>query len=80
LLFLHKTALKGNHEPIISKEDFDLVQKLMAERALSYGNLPEHREKYARHNVFSGNIACGNCGAAFKRRAWNSIVCVKDGG
>lgn len=64
--------VKANHEPIISKEDFELVQKLMAERAAEYGNLPEYREKYARHYAFSGRLICGNCGAAFKRRTWNS--------
>lgn len=64
--------VKGNHEPIISKEEFDLVQRLMAERAAKYGNLPEHREKYARRYVFSGRLICGNCGATFKRRTWNN--------
>jgi hypothetical protein len=32
----------------------------------------ENREKYAQRYVFSGKIICGNCGAAFKRRIWNS--------
>jgi len=64
--------VKGNHEPIISKEEFDLVQRLMAERAAKYGNLSENREKYARRYVFSGRIVCGNCGATFRRRTWNS--------
>lgn len=64
--------VKGNHEPIISKEDFERVQKLMAERAAEYGNLPEQREKYAKQYAFSGRIFCGSCGAAFKRRTWNS--------
>lgn len=64
--------VKGNHVPIVSKEEFDLVQKLMAERAAKYGNLPENREKYARRYVFSGKIIYGNCGATFRRRTWNS--------
>jgi len=64
--------VKGNHEPIVPKEEFDLVQKIMAERAAKYGNLPENREKYAKQYVFSGKVTCGNCGAAFKRRTWNS--------
>lgn len=64
--------VKGNHEPIISKEEFDLVQKLRLKRAAKYGNLPEHRERYASQYVFSGRLICGNCGASFKRRTWNS--------
>jgi hypothetical protein len=64
--------VKGNHQPIVSKVEFNLVQKLMAERAAKYGNLPENREKYASQYVFSGRLVCGNCGASFKRRTWNS--------
>lgn len=64
--------VKANHEPIISKEEFEQVQKLMAERAAEYGNLPEYREKYARQYAFSGRIICGSCGAVFKRRTWNT--------
>jgi site-specific DNA recombinase len=62
----------GNHYPIISKGDFDLVHRLMAQRAAEYGNLPGNRDKYARQYAFSGKLFCGRCGASFKRRTWNS--------
>jgi site-specific DNA recombinase len=64
--------VSGNHRPIISKEDFDLAQRLMSQRAAEYGNLPGDRSKYARHYAFSGKLVCGRCGASFKRRTWNS--------
>ncbi len=64
--------VSGNHQPIISKEDFDLVQRVMAQRAAEYGNLPGDRDKYAQQYVFSGKLVCGQCGASFKRRTWNS--------
>lgn len=64
--------VSGNHQPIVSKNDFDLVQWLLAERAAEYGNLPGDREKYASQYSFSGKLVCGHCGASFKRRTWNS--------
>lgn len=63
--------VRGNHEAIILREEFDLVQRLMAERAVKYGNLPGNRDKYARLYSFSGKVVCGHCGATFKRRTWN---------
>lgn len=64
--------VQNNHEAIIAREDFDLVQRLMAERALQYGNLPGDRDKYLNRYAFSGKLVCGHCGATFKRRTWNS--------
>lgn len=64
--------VSGNHQPIVSKEDFDLVQRLLAEHAAEYGNLPGDRDKYASQYSFSGKLICGHCMASFKRRTWNS--------
>jgi site-specific DNA recombinase len=64
--------VQNNHEAIISREDFDLVQRLMAERAARYGNLPGDRDKYLNRYSFSGKLVCGHCGANFIRRTWNS--------
>lgn len=64
--------VSGNHQAIISREDFDLVQRLLAERAAEYGNLPGDRDKYAKQYAFSGKLVCGHCGASLKRRTWNS--------
>ncbi|SHK66112.1 recombinase family protein, partial [Paramaledivibacter caminithermalis] len=67
-----KYLIKNNHEPIISKEEFNSVQKIMTDRAAKFGNIPEERYKYKNRYAFSGKIICGNCGAVFKRRTWNS--------
>lgn len=67
-----KYLVKNNHQPIVSKEEFDKVQEIMTKRAVEYGNIPGKREKYNNRYAFSGKIICGNCGAVFKRRTWNS--------
>lgn len=67
-----KYLVKNHHEPIISKEEFDRVQEIMAKRADEYGNIPKVRHKYSKRYAFSGKIICSNCGAVFKRRTWNS--------
>lgn len=64
--------ISGNHQAIIAREDFDLVQRLLADRAAEHGNLPGGRDKYARQYAFSGKLVCGHCGYSFKRRTWNS--------
>jgi DNA invertase Pin-like site-specific DNA recombinase len=64
--------VQNNHEAIISREDFELVQRLMAERAAKYGNLPGDRDKYLNRYAFSGKLVCDHCGANFIRRTWNS--------
>jgi hypothetical protein len=63
--------IENSHEAIISKDDFYKVQKMMAERALKYGNTPDNRGNYSKKYPFSGKIICGNCGEKFKRRIWN---------
>jgi len=63
--------VQNNHEAIITREEFDLVQQLMAERAAQYGNLPGDRVKYLNRYAFSGKLVCGHCGATFTRRSWN---------
>lgn len=64
--------VQNNHEAIITREEFDLVQRLMAERAVQYGNLPGDRVKYLNRYAFSGKLVCEHCGANFIRRTWNS--------
>lgn len=57
-----KYLISGSHEAIISRDDFNKVQRLFAEREKKYYN--ESRNKSA----FSSVIKCGNCGASFKRK------------
>ena len=47
--------IKGNHEPMISKTEFDRIQKLLAKNE----NPKPERKEFA----FTGLIRCGECGA-----------------
>jgi site-specific DNA recombinase len=67
-----KYLIEDNHEPIISKEMFELVQNEKERRALLKGNLVGDRNKYSSKYAFSGKVFCGCCDANFKRRTWNS--------
>lgn len=50
-----KQLHKGSHEPMITEEEFDLVQKLLGRKGR-----PRPKE---HHFAFTGLIRCGNCGA-----------------
>lgn len=54
-------VLENTHEPIISKEDFKLVQQLIQSRKRIRSQQQTH--------LFTGLLVCGNCGAGmhFKR-------------
>lgn len=64
---LKQYYMEHTHEPIISVEDFQLVQKLMRERACEceFGKAPQLYE-------FSGKIRCGVCGGGYTRKVQNS--------
>ena len=67
-----KYLVKGSHEPIISKEDFERVQIL-----LKYKSNQFCRETGDKAH-FSGIIKCGCCGESCKRKKRNGqyfIVC-----
>jgi len=50
-----KQLYKGNHEPMITEEDFDIVQKLLGRK----GRPRPQKHRFA----FTGLMRCGNCGA-----------------
>lgn len=53
--------VKDNHEAIISREVFNLVQK----------ELPERKQTVYK-GAFSGRIRCGVCGGMFGHKIWHS--------
>lgn len=57
-----KYYVNDTHEPIISKENFDAAQKLIADKAVP----PE--AKYRIESSMKKKIVCGKCGAKFGRR------------
>lgn len=63
--------IRDHHEPIISREDFEAVQKVIEQRGKEKG-IEKYSEKYQKRYPFSGKIICGQCGGTFKRRTHSS--------
>ncbi len=63
--------IDNNHEPIISKEMFDLVQMERKRRFEITRGRNEDRRKYSNKYGFSGKLYCEKCGKTLKRRHWN---------
>lgn len=70
--FADQYLIENNHEPIISREIFEAVQKEKERRASLVGNKKGDRSKYSSKYPFSGKVICGSCTSNFKRRHWNS--------
>lgn len=57
--------IEQSHEPIIDPIEFELVQAEMARRkAVGY--------RYSGNSIFASRIVCGDCGAFFGSKVWNS--------
>ncbi|MGW9529627.1 recombinase family protein [Paenibacillus terrae] len=64
--------IEDNHEPIVSKEIFEAVQKEKERRAKLKGSVMGESKRYSSKYALSSKVYCGCCGAIFKRRTWNS--------
>lgn len=64
-----KYFVEDCHEPIISKEDFERVQVLMAARRTQF-----HSGGKAGTSVFAKRIVCGSCGRICRRKVTNGKV------
>lgn len=60
--------MSDTHEAIISREDFERVQKLLAEKSEYFGNTEFHQYP------LSLKIECAECGTKFKRKMVNNRV------
>lgn len=58
---------QGHHEAIISHEDFDAANDMIARNAAEKGIYADSRN-YQNRYAFSGKVICGDCGAVWKRR------------
>ncbi|MTV69615.1 recombinase family protein, partial [Streptococcus pneumoniae] len=59
-----KYYIKDNHEPIISKEDFEKAQEIRLRRAgnkKTAANVNGKRERYSKMYAFSSMLECGFC-------------------
>lgn len=77
---------RNHHEPIISRELWDLVQKEIEIRNRTRNSLKAHSNRY----IFSGKIICAECGARFISRTktrrdgssykrWGCYIASRDG-
>lgn len=61
---LEFVTIRNHHEPIISRERFDAVQRELARRRPD----EKTKAKYANRYAMSGKIKCGECGSSFVHR------------
>lgn len=61
---LETVVIKNHHDPIISRERFEAVQRELEKRKPSQSTVKAFANRYA----LSGKIICGECGAGFVRR------------
>ena len=59
--------VSNSHDAIISRKDFEKVQKLMADVAKKYQR--EKKNKY----IIGSILQCGECGAGYRRKCNNSV-------
>ena len=57
--------IEGNHEAIISPEEFDLVQAEMARRK-------KHGRSISTISPFASKIICSDCGCFYGQKVWHS--------
>ena len=62
------TVVENTHEPIISREDFDAVQAICAERNTAYhARLGKYDHLGKRENILKGLVYCSDCGRTMVR-------------
>ncbi len=59
--------VEGHHEPLISREDFEAVGRMIMQHAREK-NITRGDAKYSSCYPFTKKIFCGECGSGFKRR------------
>ena len=79
-------VVKNTHEPIISQELFDTVQKELAKtREKYFENLGKYDKISNKENIFKQKVVCGGCGTSLtrykstnsgsKKKVYYSYVC-----
>ena len=63
-------VIPGHHEPLVSKEDFDEVQRRYREFAKEYHSREDANKEIrdSIENIFQGRIWCGECGGRMRLR------------
>ena len=83
--FLNKTRVKnngtvpqyveGDHEPIIPKDIFLLVQEELVRRRVVHTSENGKRHCYSCKHCFAQIVFCGECGEFYRRVHWNNRGC-----
>lgn len=58
--------IEDHHEAIISKEEFEMAEMLLQQRAQEK-NIQQGNTRYKNRYPFSNKVICGGCGGSFKR-------------
>ncbi len=61
--------IENNHEGIISKEIFNMVQDEIKRRANLYCG--EQKSKHSSQYALTGKVFCGECGTVYRRVTWS---------
>lgn len=69
--YVDKVVVEGTHESIITKEEFEQVQKILSTKSSSIGNKGA-RGKHVSNDVWCKKLKC-SCGSSFNRRVWRRI-------
>lgn len=69
--YVDKVVVEGTHEPIITKEEFEQVQKILRSKSSSVNNKGA-RGRHVSNDVWCKKLKC-SCGASFNRRVWRRI-------
>lgn len=67
--------VEGDHEAIIPKDIYLLVQEELARRRLVHQSSNGKRRVYSCKHCFSQVVFCGECGEMFRRIHWNNHGC-----
>ena len=67
--------VEDNHEAIIPKDIFLLVQEELARRRLVHTTENGKRRCYSCKHCFAQMVFCGDCGEFFRRVHWNNRGC-----
>lgn len=61
--------IENNHEGIVSREIFDMVQDELKRRASLYSS--KNPSRYSSKYALTGKVICGECGAKYRRVTWS---------
>lgn len=64
--------IEDNHDPIVSKDTFNLAQQEKARRSNLYSGKRKQKRVFQCKYALTGKVLCEHCGDIFRRVKWNS--------